>query len=389
MVMSSVPAHFFKLVLITAMLALQAGCDKAATPAPKADLEVTSVTVSQQDTPVDFEFTAQSQSSHEVEIRARVDGFLNKRAYTEGQPVKEGQTLFQMDPKPFEAALQSANGELAQQQARLTVAKANLARVIPLTAQNALSKKDLDDATGNEQQARASVISAQGQVQTAQLNLSYTTIKSPINGLSSFARMQEGSYLRSTGQDPLTYVYLLDPMWINFSVSENEMLKYHDQISHGLLKFPAGQDFEVSLVLADGSMFPGKGHINFANPAFDSQTGTFLVRAVFDNPKGTLRPGQFVRAKVSGATRPDAVLVPQRAVQQGAKGHFVWLIDKDSKAHPQVVEVGDWSGDNWFILQGLKAGDRVVVDGAIRVSPGAQLKVTEASAAAKPAVPAQ
>ncbi|WP_397453587.1 efflux RND transporter periplasmic adaptor subunit [Pseudomonas sp. NA-150] len=368
---------------ITAIAALTA-CGKAPAPPPKGNVEVTVITVAQQDTPVQFEFTAQSQSSHEVEIRARVDGFLNKRAYTEGQPVQAGQTLFLMDPKPFEAALQTATGQLAQQQARLTVAKANLARVIPLTAQNALSKKDLDDATGVEQQARAEVIAAQGQVQTAQLNLSYTTIKSPINGLSSFARMQEGSYLRATSEEPLTYVYQLDPIWINFSVSENEMLKYHDQIAKGLLRFPTNQDFEVSLILADGSLFPTRGHINFANPSFSSQTGTFLVRAEFANPKGALRPGQFVRAQVAGAMRPKAVLVPQRAVQQGAKGHFVWVVDKDSKAHPRVVEVGDWSGDNWFILEGLQPGERVIVDGAIRVAPDAEVKIIDAPAAPKP-----
>ncbi|MGV8918885.1 MAG: efflux RND transporter periplasmic adaptor subunit [Pseudomonas sp.] len=389
MVLSSVRTHSLPIILVITALAVQTGCGKTPTPPPKAEPEVSVATVTTQDTPIEFEFTAQSQSSHEVEIRARVDGFLNKRAYTEGQPVQAGQTLFQMDPKPFEAALQTANGQLAQQQARLTVAKANLARVIPLTAQNALSKKDLDDANGSEQQARAEVIAGQGQVQTAQLNLSYTTIKSPISGLSSFARMQEGSYLTATSGDPLTYVYQLDPIWINFSVSENEMLKYHDQIAKGQLRFPANQDFEVSLVLADGSVFPTRGHINFANPAFDSRTGTFLVRAVFDNPKGTLRPGQFVRARVAGAVRPKAVLVPQRAVQQGAKGHFVWVVDKDSKAHPRVVEVGDWSGDNWFILEGLQPGERVIVDGAIRVAPDAQVKIIEAPAAAKPTASAQ
>nr|WP_228878877.1 efflux RND transporter periplasmic adaptor subunit [Paraburkholderia saeva] len=363
------------MLLAVAAVALLASCKKPPAAPAAAAPEVTVTTVAQQDTPVDFEFTAQTQSSREVEIRARVDGFLDKRMYVEGQVVKAGQTMFQMDKKPFEAALQTAMGQLAQQQARLEVAKANLARVQPLAAQNALSKKDLDDAVGNEKQAAAAVIAAKGDVEAAQLNLGYTTIKSPLLGLSSFARQQDGSYVTATANGLLTYVYQLDPMWVNFSISENEMLRYRDQIAAGRLKFPAGNDFVVQLILADGSEFAQEGHIDFANPAFNTETGTFLVRASFDNPKGVLRPGQFVRARVAGAIRPRSILVPQRAVLQGAKSHFVWVVDDQSKAHQRVVEVGDWHGDDWFISDGLKAGERIVVDGAIRVTADSQLKI--------------
>ncbi|CAE6817528.1 Efflux pump periplasmic linker BepD [Paraburkholderia nemoris] len=365
-----------RLLLAGTLLALCAGCNKPATLPPAAATEVTLMQVEPHDTPVDFEFTAQTQSSREVEIRARVDGFLEKRVYTEGQLVHAGQTLFLMDPKPFEATLKTAKGELAQQQARLYVTKANLTRVIPLAKQNALSQKDLDDATGNEKQAEAAVIAAQGQVQTAQLNLGYTTIKSPLAGLSSFARQQDGSYVTAAASGLLTYVYQLDPMWVNFSISENELLRYRDQIEKKQLVFPASNDFEVTVVLADGTVFPARGHINFTNPAFSTETGTFLVRASFANPDGSLRPGQFVRARVSGAVRPNAILVPQRAVLQGAKSHFVWVVDNDSKAHQRVVEVGEWHGDDWFITEGLQAGERIVVDGAIRVIADAPLKIT-------------
>ncbi|MGF6415407.1 efflux RND transporter periplasmic adaptor subunit [Paraburkholderia sp. MM5482-R1] len=363
------------------LLTLLASCKKAPPPPVVAAPEVTVMTVTQQDTPVDFEFTAQTQSSREVEIRSRVDGFLDKRMYTEGALVKTGQTMFQMDRKPFEAALRTAKGQLAQQQARLEVAKANLARVVPLAAQNALSKKDLDDAVGNEKQSAAAVIAAQGEVDTALLNLGYTTIKSPLNGLSSFARLQDGSYVTATSNGLLTYVYQLDPMWVNFSISENEMLKYRDDIAAGRLRFPAHDDFSVHLILADGSPYAEQGQINFANPAFNTETGTFLVRATFENPKGILRPGQFVRARVSGAIRPNATLVPQRAVLQGAKSNFVWVVDSDSKAHQRVVEVGDWQGDNWFVSDGLKAGERIVVDGAQRVTADSQLKIIKTLAA--------
>ncbi|WOD15923.1 efflux RND transporter periplasmic adaptor subunit [Paraburkholderia kirstenboschensis] len=373
-------------VLVFATLALCAGCHKPAAPPPAATAEVTVMKVEPRDTAVDFEFTAQTQSSREVEIRARVDGFLDKRVYTEGQLVHTGQTLFLMDPKPFEAALQTAKGQLAQQQARLYVTKANLDRVIPLAAQNALSKKDLDDATGNEKSALAAVVAAQGQVQTAELNLSYTTIKSPLNGLSSFARQQDGSYVTAGSGGLLTYVYQLDPMWVNFSISENELLKTRDEIAKGRLKFPGDNDFTVTVVLADGTEFPDKGHINFTNPAFSTETGTFLVRASFANAKGILRPGQFVRARVSGAVRPNAILVPQRSVLQGAKSHFVWVVDDESKAHQRVVEVGEWHGDDWFVTQGLKPGERIVVDGALRVTADTPLKIVASPAAANAAI---
>ncbi|MFC0399215.1 efflux RND transporter periplasmic adaptor subunit [Paraburkholderia rhizosphaerae] len=365
---------------LAAAAALFAGCKKAPTEAPRPPVEVTVVTVEQKATPVDFEFTAQTESSRQVEIRARVDGFLGKRMYTEGDLVHEGQVMFVMDRKPFEAALQTAKGELAQQQARLTVTKANLARVVPLAAQNALSKKDLDDAVGNEKEAEAAVIAAKGQVQTAELNLSYTVIKSPLLGLSSYARQQEGAYVTPTQGGLLTYVYQLDPIWVNFSISENELLRYREQIAKGQLRFPPENKFDVSVILADGSIYPGVGHIDFTNPAFSSETGTFLVRAVFANPKGTLRPGQFVRARVSGAVRPDAILVPQRAVLQGAKSHFLWVLDSESKPRQRVVEVGDWHGDNWFITQGLRAGERVIVDGAIRVNTDSTIKIVSAVA---------
>ena len=361
---------------IVMMASLFFGCSEQKAPTPKAAAaEVTAVTVAQSDAPVSFEFVAQTQSSREVEIRARVAGFLDKRLYTEGQLVREGQVLFQMDRKPFEAALVSAKGQLEQQRARLAVAKQNLARVRPLAEKNAVSKKDLDDAIGNEREAQAAVLAAEGEVRTAQLNLSYTTIHSPLTGLSSYARKQEGSYITPGESGLLTYVSQMDPAWINFSMSENELLKFRTEIDQGKLKFPPHNEFDVEVILADGTVFPHHGRINFIDPSFSKETGTFLIRTVVTNTDGKLRPGQFVRARVNGATRPNAILVPQRAVLQGAKSHYVWVIDNNGIARERVVDVGDWQGNNWFINQGLKPGERIVVDGAIRVAAGAPLKI--------------
>jgi membrane fusion protein (multidrug efflux system) len=353
-----------------------AGCKKEAPPPAAGPLQVTALTIEPRDTPVRFEFVAQTQSSREVQIQARVDGFLDRRLYREGEMVRAGQPLFQMDRKPFQAALQTAEGQLAQQRARVEVTSANLARVRPLAARNAVSKKDLDDAVGAEKSARAAVIAAEGEVRKAELNVGYTTIQSPLGGLSSFAKKQEGSYLTVGQEGLLTTVSQIDPIWVNFSVSENQKLSLTDQVAKGQLIFPKNMNFEVEVLLADGSAFPHRGRINFAAPSFDAQTGTFLVRTELPNPEGRLRPGQFVRARMYGAVRPAAVRVPQIAVQQGAKSHYVWVIGTDGKAKQRVVEVGDWYGDEWFINDGLKRGERVVVDGAGRVTPATPLKIT-------------
>jgi membrane fusion protein (multidrug efflux system) len=365
------------IMLIGLIPALLFGCGEKQKPQPKATTEVTAITVSAKDTPIALEFVAQTQSSREVEIRARVEGFLDKQLYTEGQLVHAGQVLFQIDPKPFEAALASAKGQLELQKARLVVAKQNLARVRPLAADNAVSKKDLDDAIGNEKQAEAAVYAAEGEVKVAKLNLSYTTITSPLTGLSGYARKQEGSYVTPGDSGLLTYVSQMDPMWVNFSVSENELLKYRTELKNGQLKFPPNNEFEVEVVLGDGTVVPNRGHVNFIAPTFSKETGTFLIRTEIANPKGILRPGQFVRARVLGAVRPHAILVPQRAVLQGAKSHYVWVIDKDGKARERVVDVGDWHGDDWFVDQGLNPGERIVVDGAIRVAAGIPLKIVD------------
>lgn len=368
--------------LLIGISALLGGCGKEPASPARQPPDVTVMTVAARDTPVTFEFVAQTQSSREVEIRARVAGFLDKRLYTEGDLVKAGQTLFQMDSKPFDAALLSAKGQLAQQQARWEVAKSTLARVRPLAAQNAVSKMDLDNAVGQERETHAAVLAAEGVVSTALLNLSYTTIKSPLTGLSSYAKMQDGSYVTPGESGLLTSVSQMDPMYVNFSLSENETLKYRDDIAAGRLKFPPSSDFEVEVVMADGTVVPDRGKVNFLAPSFSQDTGTFLVRAVLANPKGVLKPGQFVKALAKGATRPNAILVPQQAVLEGAKSHFVWVLNAEGKPEQRVVEVGEWQGDNWFINKGLQAGERIVVNGAIRVTPGGPLNIVDGAGAA-------
>ena len=375
--------------LLTAALlvSLLAACGKEVPKLPPPPLEVSTITVKARDIDISAEYVAQTQSSQAVNIQARVSGFLDKRVYTEGSVVKAGQVLFRMDPKPFQAQLDAANAALQRNQAALTVAKQNLDRTKPLAAKNALSQKDLDDATGQYEQAAAAVEQSKAQVTSAQLDLSYTVITTPVTGVSSYAAVADGTYLNPQNAQ-LTTVSVLTPMWVNFSLSENEYLRVQNDIRDGRLKLPPDMNLVVEIVQPDGSVFPFTGKITFADPSYNSQTGTFLIRATVDNPKGVLRPNQYVRARLKGAVRPNAILVPQRAVQQGAKGHFAWVLNSQGKAEQRPLVVGDWRGDSWFVNEGLKPGDQLVVDGGQRLSPGATVIVAMTDGVAKAAAPA-
>jgi len=368
---------FCGLTIASIFFVLAAGCtkDQPVTPALPG-VEVLSVV--QQDVPVSFEHMAQTQSSRQVNIQARVSGFLEKRIYTEGTVVKEGDTLFLMDQKPFRVQLDQALAALARQEAAFETAQRNLARINPLAAVNAVSQKDLDDATGRFNSTAAAVEQAKAEVAQAKLNLSYTVIASPVTGITSAALQQDGTYINPQNSQ-LTTVEALSPMWVNFSISENELQSYRDQVSLKRLLPPQDGNYEVEIILVDGSIFPYSGRITFAAPSYNSQTGTFLLRASVDNPDGVLRPNQYVRVRLKGAVRPQAILVPQRAVQQGAKGHLIWVVDADSTVEPRPVVVGDWHGPGWFISEGLTAGEKIVVDGGLSLRPGAQVTVKPAA----------
>lgn len=354
--------------------------------APQRTAEVSVITVEKKDVPVSVEYVAQTQSSRQVNIQARVSGFLDRRVYQEGAVVKEGQTLFIMDQKPFKVQLQQAEAALARQKAAKETARANLARVKPLAALNALSKKDLDDATGQYESYEAAVDQAQAQVEQAKLNLSYTVITSPVTGVSSYAQQADGTYINMQNS-LLTNVAVLSPMWVNFSISENEQQDMREQMRKGLIREAPGRNYVVEIILVDGSIFPHTGRITFAESSFNAQTGTFLIRASVDNPQGILKPNQYVRVRLKGAVRPNAILVPQRAIQQSAKGHFVWVVDKEGKAEARPVVVGEWNKDEWFVFEGLRAGERIVVDGALTLGPGMPLTIKEPSKQPEPSGP--
>lgn len=353
-------------LLICCLSSLLIACSEQSTPATRSK-SVKIITVEAKDAPVTFEFVGRTASSQQVQVRSRVEGFLDDRLYTEGGIVTKGDVMFKVDPKPFETQLAAANAAMAEQKARLQTVTANLRRVKPLAEANAVSKKELDDAQGRVNTAAAAVEMAKAEVDTAKLNLGYTTIYAPVTGASSYARIQNGAYVNSMNS-LLTYVAQLDPIWVDFNVSENDMLKSRSMQAKGLLKTPENGQFEVELILADGSSYPQTGRIFFSDANYSTETGTFLIRASFTNSNQHLRPGQFVHVVLKGAIQPDAILVPQRAVSQGANGFFVWTVDEHNKAQIRNIQVGEWQEDNWFIINGLSAGDRVITDGFIHLS---------------------
>jgi membrane fusion protein (multidrug efflux system) len=372
------------LMIVTAAMALAACSKEAAAPAPRAPPQVTVLTVQGRDIPFTPSFVAQTESSRQVNIVARVSGFLDRIAYQEGELVKEGQLLFQLDAKPFEAQVEAARGALQSQQARFTTAQANLGRVKPLAEQNALSQSDLDRAQGEFDAAKAAVYSAQASLTQAELNLGYATIRSPVTGLAGRALQRQGAFVNSAAESAnLTYVAAINPIWVSFSISQNQAARWAEEVRLGQVVRPKSLDYEIDLVMPDGTPFPQKGRINFADPSFSPDTGSFTVRAVLPNPKMQMRPGMFVTALMKGAVRPNAFVVPQLAVQQGSNGHLVYVVNAQGVAELRPVVVGDYVGEkNIVVTSGLKPGDRVIVDGVLKVVPGQPVKIVEPAAPA-------
>jgi len=379
---TKLPAYAWTRVLIglLALFALSAAaCGKSEKQAAPPVTEVVAVEVKPQTVPAAFPFVAQIQSSHQVDIMARVSGFLEKICYKEGEPVRQGQVLFKLDRKPFVAAANAAKAEVDTRKSQLWTAKATLNRIKPLADQNAASKSDLDNAIGNFKTAEAALNQAQANLDKAMLDLSYTTITSPVSGVSSQSLMREGAYVAAgSNSAKLTYVAKLDPAWVDFSVSQNEQANMMQEVTSGSIQVPKDHRYTVEIELSDGTRYPHSGVVNFADPSFSKDTGTYLVRAVMPNPKGILRPGMYVKAYLKGATRPNALVVPQKAVQQTSNGHIIFVANEKGLAEARPVVVGEWLGSDWIIKQGLKAGDKVIVDGFMKLGPGMPVKVVTA-----------
>jgi membrane fusion protein (multidrug efflux system) len=368
-------------------------------PAP-----VTTVKVEPQTLPAVYEYVGQTIGSKEVEVRARVTGILEKKLFEEGSAVRAGQPLFVIDPKPLQAQTAALEAEVTRAEAQRAQAEREYARLKPLAEKRAVGQKEADDAASAVELANAAVKAAQARLAEAKLNLGYTRVVAPIKGLTSRAPKSEGS-LVNANETLLTTISQVDPMWIPFSIAENEQLNLAKAVKEGRLTMPKDWAFDVAVQLSDGTVLERKGKINFTDTRVNPSTGTFEVRADVPNADGALKPGQFVRVKLMGAVRNNAIAVPQVAVMDSPQGKFVYVAGKDKEgkdvAQVRVVQLGEWSSANgvnlWIVESGLKPGEVVIVDGVAKLRPGAPIQVgpppgapgaAGAPAAGAPAAPA-
>jgi len=344
------------LILLTGL----SGCSKAPQEAPPPPV-VEVVPVVQKDVPIYYEWIGSTDGYVNATIRAQVQGYLISQKYKEGDTVKKDQVLFEIDPRTFQAALEQAKGQLAQQQARWITSKANLARIKPLAEENAVSKKDLDDSVGLELAAHASVIAAQAAVDKAKLDVGFTKIRSPINGVAGLAKAQIGNLVGPGTTEELTTVSTINPIKVYVSVSEQQYLQTVESRAGGRT------GGKIEMFLADGSLYPHVGRFYFADRQVDPKTGTIRVAALFDNPKDFLRPGLFARVRVEMGIKKGALLVPQRSVSELQGIYRVAVVGADNKVEIRPVKVSETIEKMRVVDEGLKPGEQVVVEGVQKV----------------------
>jgi len=355
-------------------LVLAVGCKQEAGSIPAQQVpQVEVVTVSTQPVPDEPEFIGQAESSRPVEIRPQVTGILKGVLYREGRDVKKGDRLYQIDPVPFEAAVAGAKAKIAQAEARVVQATQDLARVKPLLAEQAVSQKDVDDAIAQDLSARALLQAAKAELVKAQFDLDNTLITAPITGIIERSRYYEGR-LVSAQTDLLTVIHQVNPMYVVVSVPETFLLRRRRDIEAKRIQHPGDYELRGALTLMDGTAYPQEGVLDLLEPGLRTETGAREVRITFPNPKRTLLPGQFLKVRFKGDVKPEAVLIPQRAVLQSPTGPFVFIVNDEEKVEMRNVAASDWKGTQWLIDEGLKTGDRVVVNGLMKIGPGAQVK---------------
>jgi membrane fusion protein (multidrug efflux system) len=350
------------------------GAREAQVPGAGAAIPAKVIAVEPRSVPIVIGGVGQVEGSKEVEVRARVAGTLKRTLYREGEVVRAGATLFQIDPEPFEIALAQARSLHAQEAARNEQLRREAARLEELIGQRAISRKELDDARSAAKLSDAALEGARARVREAELNLSYTKVEAPVGGLTGRSQHSEGSLISTSGADGLlTTLSQTDPIWVRFSLSESDLAR----LPGGRLA--RGASPEIRLVMPDGSAHPDKGRLNFSASQIDPRLATLQLRAEFPNAGGALLPGQFVRVQVMAGKRDDVFLVPQTAVTQTETGYLLFVLDAEGKAQLRAVKVGDWLGKDWTILEGLKAGEKVIVDNLQKLKPGAAVAPVGAS----------
>jgi len=355
-----------------------------AQPGASPDVEV--VQVEQKDVPIYGEWIGTLDGFTNADVRAQVTGYLLRQGYQEGAFVRKGQLLFEIDPRPFQAALDQAEGQLAQAKAVLANAQAvqgrtelDVNRYIPLAKEQAASQQDLDNAVQNNMAAKATVATAQAQiktaeaaVETAKINLDFTRLVAPIDGIAGQAQLQVGA-LVNPSSGPVTAVSTVDPIKVYFTVSESEYLDWNRRFPTENTREAARKSLRLELTLADGTTYTHEGTVYFADRQVNQSTGAIRIAGLFANPGNILRPGGYGRVRTAKRVQKDALLVPQRAVSELQGGYQVAVVDGENKVSIRTVKVGDRVGSQWIVAEGLKQGERVVVEGVQKVRPGTQV----------------
>ncbi len=361
------------------VMALLTACGAPPAPPAPPSMEVGALEVQPRELPLALEYAAQLRGVREVEVRARVSGILLERRYTEGQAVKAGELLFRIDPAPFRADADRARAQLGVQQASLQQARRERDRILPLFDQKLVSQRDRDNAVAAFESAEAGVAAAEAALKSAELSLSYTDVRAPISGLTSREVRSEGS-LVTAGDDSalLTHIVQSDRLYVELALPEVDA----DLVRAAHAAKPAA--VVVQVLDARGSQLGPDAPVEFIAPRVDDATGTVGVRAVLDNTADTLRPGRVVRARIAGVTAPSSLVIPKRAVMHGGQGAFVWVVGAGEQVGVRPVEFGAAAGNDVVVAKGLAAGDRIVVDGVLKVQPGAVVRATPVAVGAGP-----
>jgi membrane fusion protein (multidrug efflux system) len=374
-------------ILLAALAAVTAitviSCKQEAAP-PPPPLTVQVMELMATNVPIVTEFIGQLDSPQNIEVRARVEAFVEQMPFAEGTEVKQGELLFRLDDRPYQQRLNAANGMLAEANAALAKYQADVTRLAPLATNRAIPKQDLDNALASADVGKASVTSAWARVESAQLDLSYCVVRAPTNGLIGAKQVSVGSLVGKGEPTLMATMSTLDPIWFYCNIGEAQYLKAQAESRRTGTNL---EDLLITLILANGAEHPDKGRIVFLDRAMDVKTGTLRVRASFPNPakeKG-LRPGMFARIKVEVGIRPDSILVPERAVTELQGKNFAWVIGADDKASQRAVEVGETIGESVLIVKGLEAGERIITEGLQKVREGTPVQPKTAAQMAEAA----
>lgn len=361
-------------ISILVLAALMAACSALAQGPPGGAMpppQVTAVPAEMATVPLAYEYVGMTEASKVVEVHARIQGFIETRDFEEGALIQEGARLYSIDPRSYKADREIAAAQVEQAEAKRRLAEQEIKRLRAVRDPGAVAATDLDQKSADLANAEAALRLAKGQLAKAELELSYTTVKAPLTGLIGKTQKEIGSLVDSAQNSLLVTMKKVDPLYVSFKVSESDYLACREDEKNKTILLEDGvTEPYLEMTFLDGSTYPKRGRINFEDASVQPQTGTVEFRGIFENAANVLKPGQFVKVRLKGWQRPNTLTVPQRAVEQSPQGAFVYVLAEGNKAERRAIKTGSWAEKDWIVLDGLKAGEKVIVEGLTKVRPG-------------------